>query len=156
MCIRDRTGYSQYNGSYGLFLPDIGTLILNPLAISESIGLIPSLSSNAAANNNRRLFTAMSASSAKSFKLNAEETITSDYIFIRVKNSEFNYSENPSYISGSTGELTHNLFINNPHTYITTIGLYNDQNNLLAVTKLSRPLRKNFTEEALIRIKLNF
>ena len=149
-------GYSQYNGSYGLFLPDIGTIILNPLALSESIGLIASQSNNSLGYNNQRMFRAISGSSAKSFKLNSEETITSDYIFIRVKNSEFNYSENPSYISGSTGELTHNMFINNPQTYITTIGLYNDQNNLLAITKLSRPLLKNFTKESLIRLKLDF
>jgi hypothetical protein len=41
-------------------------------------------------------------------------------------------------------------------TYITTIGLYNDTNELLAVAKLSRPLLKDFTKEALIRVKLDF
>ena len=149
-------GYSNNNGSYGWFLPDIGTIVLNPQALSESIGLIPSRSVGTIGNNNQRLFRAISGSSAASFKLNSEETITSDFIFVRVKNSEFNYSENPSYISGSTGEIVHNMFINNPQTYITTIGLYNDQNNLLATAKLSRPLLKNFTKEALIRIKLDF
>ena len=47
-------------------------------------------------------------------------------------------------------------FINNPQTYITTVGLYNDTNQLLAVAKLSRPLPKDFTKEALIRVKLDF
>ena len=91
-----------------------------------------------------------------SFQLNAEETITSDYVFIRSRNSEFNYSENPSFISGSTGEVVYSQFINNPQVYITTIGMYNDANELLAVAKLSKPLLKNFTKESLVRVKLDF
>ena len=45
---------------------------------------------------------------------------------------------------------------NNPKVYITTVGLYNDANELLAVAKLSQPLSKDFTKEALIRIKLDY
>jgi hypothetical protein len=90
------------------------------------------------------------------FYLNSQETITSDFIFVRPRSSEFNYSENPSFISGSTGEVLYPSFINNPQTYITTVGLYNDNNELLAVAKLSRPLPKDFTKEALIRVKLDF
>jgi len=147
-------GYSPTYGSYGLFLPDISTIILNPTAISESIGLVPNYTFNAEGNNNRRLFSAISG--AASFRLNSEETISSNYVFVRVKNSEFNYTENPSYISGSTGEVLYNLFINNPQTYITTIGMYNETNDLVAVAKLSRPLLKDFTKEALIRCKLDW
>lgn len=150
-------GYSSLYGSYGLFLPDISTIILNPLALSSSIGLIASASSNAIGGNNQRLYKSLSGSGivSASFKLNSEETISSNYIFIRVKNSEFNYTENPSFISGSTGEIL-SPFIYNPQTYITTVGLYNEVNDLLAVAKISRPLPKNFTKEALIRVKLDF
>ena len=152
-------GYSVSQGSYGLFLPDIGTIILNPLALSESIGLIPSQSFNGNGFNNRSLYRAINGgagAASGSFKLNSEETISSNYIFIRAKSSEFNYTENPSYISGSTGEVLYDLFINNPQTYVTTIGLYNDVNDLLAVAKISRPLLKDFTKEALVRVKLDF
>ena len=90
------------------------------------------------------------------FTLNSEEKLSSDFIFIRAQNSSFNYSENPSFISGSTGEVVFNEFIDNPVTYITTVGLYNDTNDLLAVAKLSRPLPKDFTKEMLVRVKLDF
>jgi hypothetical protein len=46
--------------------------------------------------------------------------------------------------------------INTPQSYITTVGMYNDTNDLLAVAKLSRPLLKDFTKEALVRIKLDY
>ncbi len=164
-------GFSANSGSYGLLLPDIGTIILNPLAlaappISGGISFAYSGSNfsgsavyNSNTNANSQLFKAISGSIsgvAPSFTLNSQETITSDYVFVRPRSSEFNYSENPSFISGSTGEVLYSQFINNPQTYITTIGLYNDTNDLLAVAKLSRPLLKDFTKEALVRVKLDF
>jgi hypothetical protein len=159
----DSNGYTLTSGSYGWLLPDIGAIILNPLALSAptaSGGLGFAYSGSASATGsivtspNLSLFSAISASGY--FQLNSQETITSDFVFVRPRSSEFNYSENPSFISGSTGEVLYSNFINNPQTYITTIGLYNDANELLAVAKLSRPLSKNFTKEALVRVKLDF
>ena len=156
------SGYTTSNGSYGLFLPDIGTIILNGDALdlndAQGINLGTTTTSNTAGGNNEKLFQAISGSGiiSPSFALNSEETITSDFVFVRARNSEFNYSTNPSYISGSTGEVAYNYFINNPQTYMTTVGLYNDENDLLAVAKLSKPLNKDFTKEALIRVKLDF
>ena len=46
--------------------------------------------------------------------------------------------------------------INNPKTFITTVGLYSDSNELLGVAKLSQPVAKDFTKEALIRVKLDY
>ena len=148
------TGYSPSSGSYGLFLPDIATIILNPLALSQSINLEPSRSNDSDGLNIQRLFAAVSG--AASFKLNSEETVTSDYVFVRARNAEFNYSENPSFISGSTGDVIYSVFINSPQTYMTTVGFYNDTNDLLAVAKLSKPLTKDFTKESLVRVKLDF
>jgi len=147
-------GYSPSSGSYGLFLPDIATIILNPLALSQSINLEPSRSSDSDGLNINKLFTAVSG--AASFQVNSEESVTSDFVFVRARNSEFNYSENPSFISGSTGDVIFSNFINSPQTYMTTVGFYNDTNELLAVAKLSKPLTKDFTKEALIRVKLDF
>ena len=151
-------GYTTTQGSYGLFLPDIGTILLNKAALDldseEGINLGTNDSLDTQGNNPIRLLGPMQSGSG--FALNSEETITSDFVFVRARNSEFNYSENPSYISGSTGEVIYNYFINNPQTYMTTIGLYNDGNELLAVAKLSKPLNKDFTKEALVRVKLDF
>lgn len=76
-------------------------------------------------------------------------------MFVRLPNADFNYTTNPSMISGS-GEFVYSSLINNPQTYVTTVGMYNDNNELLAVAKMSKPLVKDFTKEALIRVKLDF
>jgi hypothetical protein len=148
------SGYVSNSGSYGLVFPQLGTIILNPSAISQSIRVAPSRSNNSDGLNNQRLFNSIVL--GDSFTLNSQETITSDYVFVRARNSEFNYSENPSFISGSTGEVIYDNFINAPQVYITTVGMYNDSNDLLAVAKMSRPLLKDFTKEALVRVKLDF
>ena len=152
------TGYTTASGSYGLFLPDISTILLNGKALDlagpDGINLNTNLTANVDGQNTLKLYVALVSGS--SFELNSEETITSDFVFVRSRNAEFNYSTNPSFISGSTGEVIYPYFINNPQVYPTTVGLYNDANELLAVAKLSRPLQKNFTKEALVRVKLDF
>ena len=149
------TSLAGISGSYGLLFPDLGVILLNPYAVSQSIKVNPTRAIGTTNGlNNTTLYTAINK--GKSFTINSQETITSDYIFVRSRNSEFNYSENPSFISGSTGEVIYSNFINNPQTYVTTVGLYNDSNELLAVAKLSRPLVKDFTKESLIRVKLDF
>jgi hypothetical protein len=147
------------SGSYGYFLPDIGTILLNASALdlpyaSGGVDLSTNNATNTDAQNPAKLFNAISG--AASFTLNSEETITSGYMFVRARNAEFNYSENPSFITGSTGTVLYTDFINAPEVFATTVGLYNDNNELLATAKLSRPLKKNFTKEALVRIKLDF
>jgi len=152
-------GYTP-SGSYGLFLPDMGLFILNPLALSLPIaggGLNVSLltaNTAAATSFNLQKIVQLFISGSK-FQLNSQETVSSDYIFVRIKNAEYNYTTNPSFISGS-GTLIYSNFINSPQTYPTAVGLYNDNNELLAVAKLSKPLTKDFTKEALIRVKLDW
>ena len=148
------------SGSYGKFLPDVGLIVLNPraLALSQSLGGVgltinDDLTDTAMVANNSNLYESIKL--AQTFSLNSEETITSDFVFVRVRNTDFNYSTNPSMISGS-GEFVHSSLINNPQTFITTVGLYNDANELLSVAKLSKPLVKDFTKEALVRVKLDF
>ena len=148
-------GHSASNGSYGLFLPDVSLIILNPLAVAEKLPLATTDRTSDIAGDNIgqavRLF-----KDGASFGLNSEETLTSDFVFVRARNSEFNYSENPSFISGSTGDVLYSSMINSPQSFLTTVGLYNDTNELLAVAKLSKPLTKDFTKETLLRVKLDF
>lgn len=148
-------GHTTASGSYGKFLPDVGILILNGdalSAISGSGGMEWNIGrgSNTDSGNLNSFYHSLT-----SFTLRSEETVSSNYVFIRARNSEFNYSTNPSNITGS-GELRHDVMIDSPQSYITAVGLYNDNNDLLGVAKLSRPLLKDFTKEALIRIKLDY
>lgn len=148
------------SGSYGWFLPDVGMILFNGKALDLSganggIALVTDrATNNSNANNQALLFDAIV--DGASFSLNSEETITSNYVFARARSDEFNYSANPSMINSSTGDLRHTDLINSPRTYVTTVGLYNNNNDLLAVAKLSKPLQKDFTKEALIRIKLDY
>lgn len=153
-------GYSAAAGSYGLLIPSIGVVILNGAALdaavlSGGLALGTVTTADTAGGNLARLFDAINDTDAKSFKLNSQETISSQFVFVRARNSEFNYSTNPSNITGS-GDLRHDIMVNAPQSYVTAVGLYNDNNELLAVAKLSRPLLKDFTKEALIRVKLDF
>ena len=101
-------GYTTASGSYGIMFPDLGLIMLNPLAISESIHLAPSRSNDSDGFNNRALFNSINLGA--SFGLNSQESIASDFVFVRARSSEFNYSENPSFISGSTGEVIYSNF----------------------------------------------
>jgi hypothetical protein len=154
-------GYTAASGSYGWFVPDMGAILINSIALEQSAangGLgMTTLNDGASVTNglnNQSLFNIIKT--GDSFELNSQENVTSDFVFVRPQNAEFNYTTNPSFISGSTGEVLYSTSINNPQVYITTVGMYNDANELLAVAKLSRPLVKDFTKEALIRVKLDF
>ena len=109
-----------------------------------------------------------------SFKARSTEFVPSKHYFIRVKNTDFNYSNNPSFVFNGkeatdlhedgngpnreywVGRLRHEDFIDDPKSYITTIGLYNEDNELVAVAKLSVPILKSFDTETLIKVKLDF
>ena len=148
---------------YGMMFPDLDIIVLNASASSTVsltsvfAPLTQATSSITPSNYNTvKLYDSIvSGSTVSSFQLKSSETVSSRYFFTRVKNSEFNYTSNPSIIDAN-GNLLYTTLINNPQTYVTTVGMYNDNNELLAVAKLSRPLTKDFTKEALIRIKLDY
>jgi hypothetical protein len=81
--------------------------------------------------------------------------LNSSVYFCRVNHSEFNYSSNPTYLSGSKIRVKSKT-TDVPVSYITTIGLYNDNNELLAVSKLSEPLKKTPDNEFTIRVRLDY
>ena len=144
---------------YGLFFPDLNVAVLNANELTSSVGggyFVTSSLGSVTAYNHRNLFDSINRGNATgSFTLKSSETISARYFFTRIKNSEYNYTTNPSIIDAN-GNLNFTTLINNPQTYITTVGMYNDSNELLAVAKLSKPLVKDFTKEALIRVKLDY
>ena len=141
---------------YGHMFPDLGLIVLNPGALTGFM-TAPGVTANTNENNNAKLYNSINAAIGNNrfFRLQSSETISSRFFFTRIKNSEYNYTSNPSIID-SKGNILYTTLIDNPQTYITTVGLYNDNNELLAVAKLSKPLVKDFTKEALIRIKLDY
>jgi len=152
-------------GIYGYLYPDVGIIILNPLsAFSPTLWFgnpnpIWKRSNNVDDNNPDRLRQYQQLYGQ--FTLQSQETIPSNYIFCRAQNHEFNFSNQNNFISSTrnitgSSDVILNDFIKTPPTYITSVGLYNNNHELLAVAKLSKPLKKDFTTEALIRIKLDF
>lgn len=149
----DPTSFTQVDGgrqftlnnstpasSSGALFPDVGILI------------VPT-GSLAGASTLQDFYLQISAS--ENFTLYSEETITSNFVFARVRNSQLNYSTNPSFVD-SEGNIREAKLVDSPQVFPTTVGLYNDSNELVAVAKLSRPLVKDFNKEALLRIKLDF
>ena len=162
-------GFSNASGSYGWFLPDIATVLLNPSALGsevDGIQMVTTTTNNSPASNPTTLFRVFEQSGIVAvnpsltyitnvYTANSQETLTSDFVFIRTRNSEFNYTNNESF-TDDDNRILHASMQHNPKTFITTVGLYNNAAELVAVAKLSQPVAKDFTKEALIRVKLDY
>ena len=90
------------------------------------------------------------------FQGRGAEKVKSTHYFVRIKNAEYNFSNNPSFVTGSEGDLAHPLMYNDPRTYITTVGLYNYSKELVAVAKVSEAIPKSFSLEGLIKVRLDY
>ena len=169
------------SGSFGKFYPDLGVLIINATRLQVSDlgdptdaigGAGPGRSAlfelgrtatdytasntlfSPASHSLHRMYHAISSGSL--FQARREELVSSTHYFCRVKNSRFNKSNNPTWSSGSS-TLPLEIFRDGKEkTYITTVGLYDDSDDLLAVAKLSQPILKSRSREALIKVKLDF
>ena len=175
-------GTPIYNG-IGLFFPANGIILLNAAVVANLVGIPssgPGLGSSEGgpATNGGWWYTPGTATTeftynhktlARSMELSTDlmnvrksEYVPSTHYFVRVNNRDFNYSNNPTYVYDGTdgvnarGTIRIADFINDPKTYVTTVGLYNDSNELVAVAKLSRPAVKSFDSELNIRVRLDF
>lgn len=153
-------GGSASNGEVmGLAYPDVGILVFDPDKMNVSASTAcNTTTSDVNASNHVIFFNAISGAMANSngFIGRNEEEVASTHYFVRAKNQQFNFSNNPTFTTGSLGDMYWQTMIKNPTVFITTVGLYNDGNELLGVGKLSQPLKKTFTREALIRVKLDY
>jgi len=157
-----------YNSSaphyYGQLYRRLGIVVLNGDKLDQSASFLTVTGSEIPGDNAYKLFTSISASAKYTdtsgdylgFQGRSAEKVKSSHFFVRVKNQEYNFSNNPTFTTGSEGDLAQPTMIGNPTTFLTTIGLYNDQKELLAVAKTSKPLKKTFSSELLLKIKLDF
>lgn len=166
----------KYTGTYastpwGLYYPDHGIIVLNGNALDASASFftsrsrVPNPTENYTGslfgdNNALRLFTAISGAmsyntASFSFQGRTSEVVASTYYFVRVYSDEYNYTNNPSFFN-ENNVLKFESMIMDPKVYITSIGLYDDANNLVAVAKLSKPIQKSFDREVVIKVKLDY
>jgi len=158
-------GTSAPNGQgYGLFYPDMGIILLNPKALAaavdpklgEASGSIQNVYHQRNGNNSGSVALLMAISGGMDFQVRRTENVSTSHYFVRANNREFNFSNNPTFVTGSVGAFAQSLFEKDPHVYITTVGLYDDSNELLAVAKTSKPIEKSFDKEIAIKVKLDF
>jgi hypothetical protein len=162
---------------YGLFYADRGIVVLNAKAIGSKVGIIPnqtiytpdgskvisgSLSGSAIQAseqfNHYRLLSSIQTGYngiISDFQARRTENVSTQHFFVRATNREFNYSNNPTYVN-TDGTFVESTFNTDPQTFITTIGLLNDSNEMIAVAKTSQPIVKSFDKEVLIKVKLSF
>jgi len=160
----------------GLLYPTNGVVVLNAVILDKIVGITanpPQITSTGRPSNEtstqfkdywrdwiRKFFLSL-RNSSKNMAVRKSEFVPSTNYFVRVKNKEFNYSNNPTFVSDGTDGLTKGTIIyqdliNNPRTYITSVGLYNSNNELLAIGKISRPVQKSFDSELLIKVRIDF
>jgi hypothetical protein len=146
----------QSASAYGYLFPDVGIAFIHTNAMTVSMSAEFVSHTNAKAKNiNQHMF----LKHIKYLKARSQSTRKSQYYFCRAFNGEFNYTTNRSFYVKTDGNDTpprHSEMVENPVVYVTTIGLYNDYNELLAVAKLSKPFKKTFDRELLFRVKLDF
>jgi len=82
--------------------------------------------------------------------------LNSTIYFCRANVGDYNYSSNPTYLSSSKIIVKGDQPFAEPVSYITTIGLYSPNNELLAVAKLSEPLKKTPSNELTLRVRLDY
>ena len=87
-------------------------------------------------------------------QFNNTTELNSTVYFCRANHNEYNYSSNPTYLSGSQIVVKNNA-ADAPVSYITTVGLYSVDNELLAVAKLSEPIKKTPDESVILRVRLD-
>ena len=110
---------------------------------------------NQDSNNALRFANCLRADGAK-LKFRDEEDQISKQFFCRFPANNLNFSNNPTFVSGSDNELRQKTMWDNPTVYITQVQLYNGTGDIVAVGSLSTPLKKNFSSEATIKVKLTY
>ena len=88
--------------------------------------------------------------------MRSEENINAVSYICRLKAGQANFSNSSTFVSGSWNELRFDEMIGNTQTFISGITLWDDEDNPIAIAKLSTPIQKNFNSEAVIKVKLSY
>lgn len=162
--LRDGVYSNEGDNAWGMVFPKMGLIVLDGVVLDQSCSF-NTVTGSIDGDNIRKLFVSISGSSTptlgrtttSSFFARSIESDLFETYFCRANPDEFNYSSNYTYTSGSNGFLRYSYLADNPISYITTIGLYNKHNELLAVGKVRTPLLKNTntTYTFQVRVKLN-
>ena len=142
------------SASYGNFYPEAGLIILNGDAFTQSLTPARNPAHTDNTDQNHRMLKDHISASAY-FIVDSTEEINSQFYFCRVRNDQYNYTNNESFVDANKNIRFETMKLN-PKVFITTVGLYNDAFELMAIAKLSQPVAKDFTKEALIRVKLDY
>ena len=138
------SGHDMTHGDTGSFSEQIGDLLQNMKSVDQTL---TGSSISGACNAFRHRIT--------NIAFNNTTEINSNIFFCRVPWNKFNYSTNPTYVSGAS-IVVKNVASDIPISYITTIGMYSAAGELLATAKLSEPLRKDPTNELTLRVRLDY
>lgn len=150
--------------TYGNVYPYLGVVVFHPKRLNEQLGFNTVTGSNIYGDNAYKLFTSISGAASPtvgrsdSHKMLARNVVykTTQHYSVRVNRAIANYSNNPTYVSGSKNRIFDKCFIHEPNTYITSVGLYNENLELLAIGKMTKALKKDFDTDLLIKIRLNW
>ena len=160
--------------NFGFFYPDMGVLVFSAAELSASIpgkgadvndvvifddvthkGFGTGTGVDANKKFALRFVNCLQPEGAKLTFRDEEDQVSAQY-FCRVRSGQMNFSNNPTFISGSLNELRADKMKGNPQTFITSVQLYNNVGEMVAVGNLSTPLKKNFSSEATIKVKLTY
>ena len=158
--------------NYGFFYPDAGVLVLSANAVSSNLpgvsglvqsgsgevnfqgtGLTPDTRVADAVDNADKIKLALQKGSVT--LRSEEQQYIFDY-FCRARTNEFNLSQNLTFWTGSNYDIRHADMVTNPQVYITEVGLYDSQSSLVAVGRLSSPINKNYSSEAIVKVRLTY
>jgi len=161
---RYATDSAAQGQGFGKFYPDQGIVVINPSALEATIGtsidsgssMGSSIYSGIEREGQNHLLLHNAIAGGGDFQARRTENVSTSHYFIRATNREFNFSNNPTFVTGSDNSFAESSFEKDPRTFITTVGLLNDANETIAVAKTSQPIPKSFDKEVLIKVKLDF
>lgn len=157
--------YGGADGLVGLIYYQAGIAVLTASVFQSAILTVPA--ADAQMNQAHDTITTLLTDAAITASCNAirhrwfdndynnTTELNSTIHFCRVNNNDYNYSSNPTYLSSSKMVVKNNT-LDAPVSYLTTVGLYSADNELLAVAKLSEPLKKDPTNEMTLRVRLDY